>query len=168
VKLKKAQFDEAPLTKGLFLLYHKNMDIYKLSEDFYKDFAHCKEILQKIDRPYLFLLLTYDSLLYAVPFRSNIHHKLGYILDNNNSGLDFTKAVIITDSAKYINTIPMKIKNNEYQYLVSHKMEVEKKLAKYVSKYKKEIFRQTQNASIPLIPFCQFSCLQYFHKELGI
>ena len=73
-----------------------------LTEQFYTDYAHCTEIEQKQSRPYAQLLLEINKITFAVPLRSNIHHK--YVLwsdKDNRCGLDFSKAVVIIDM-KYI------------------------------------------------------------------
>ena len=81
------------------------MRFHRLSATFYKQFGHNEEILSKADRPYYVLLLELDSLTYAIPLRSHITHPYCFIADNSfgkNNGLDYSKAVVITDVAQLI------------------------------------------------------------------
>jgi len=86
------------------------MEFHRLSAAFYAQFGHCEEILTKEERPYYVLLLKLDNLTYAIPLRSHITHPYCFIADNStgqNSGLDYSKAVIITNPAKYIDPAPV-------------------------------------------------------------
>ena len=82
------------------------MKLYKiciLSDKFYQKFPKEKfpEILHKGEtRPYLILLVEIGGKTFGIPFRSNINHKYCFKILNNrnqNEGLDYTKAVVITE-----------------------------------------------------------------------
>jgi hypothetical protein len=63
------------------------------------------------------LLLELDGLTYAIPLRSHIAHPYCFIADNShgqNSGLDYSKAVVIIDSVQYIDPAPVTIRQHEY------------------------------------------------------
>ena len=73
-----------------------------LTKLFYDKYGSYKEILNKEKRQYCIALLTVDDITFSIPFRTNINHKYSYIFKNSprseKSGLDFTKAVVITET----------------------------------------------------------------------
>lgn len=73
------------------------MKLRILSREFYDTYAGCKEILKKTNRPYACLTIELDGVLFAIPFRHHIRHKYAFHT-LGEAGLDFTKAVVITDS----------------------------------------------------------------------
>jgi len=88
------------------------MEFHRLSAAFYTQFGQYEEILNKEERPYYVLLLELDGLTYAIPLRSHIRHPYCFIADNSsgqNSGLDYSKAVVIIDSIQYIDPAPVTI-----------------------------------------------------------
>ena len=92
------------------------MKFHRLSNVFFKQFGSCEDILTKENRPYYVLLLELDGLTYAIPLRSHITHHYCFIADNSNglnNGLDYSKAVVITDSAQ-IDPVPVTIRQHEY------------------------------------------------------
>ncbi|MCL2180022.1 MAG: hypothetical protein FWB83_02750 [Treponema sp.] len=147
------------------------MNFHRLSAEFYTQYGNLKEILTKEERPYYVLLLDIDGLTYAIPLRSHITHQFCFIADKSKeyaSGLDYSKAVIITDSVKYIDPAPVTIRQHEYNVLKQHEHLIKRRFFSYVKSYKKEIKRINTNPSIPLSTRCQYSVLKYFHKELGL
>ena len=91
-----------------------------LSQLFYNDYPNTvfPEIEQKIDRPYIQFIIDLNGYKFAVPLRSNINHPHCYYTDRTNRcGLDFSKAVVITDE-KYIDTLRTPhIRQNEFNAL---------------------------------------------------
>ena len=147
------------------------MEFHRLSTSFYSQFAHCEELLTKEERPYYVLLLKLDNITYAIPLRSHITHSYCIIADNINgqkSGLDFTKAVVISDSAKYIDTYPVTIRQHEFNILKQQEYLIKKKFSSYVKSYKKEIRRRKKTPTLPESSLCRYSTLRYFHKEIGL
>ncbi|XGU46245.1 type III toxin-antitoxin system TenpIN family toxin [Fusobacterium necrophorum subsp. funduliforme] len=146
------------------------MKFYFLTQDFFNDYANCSEMEKKQNRPYANVcMITLNGLLFAIPIRSNIRHP--YAIFSNvqrTKGLDLSKAVIINNPAKYLNqTVSVVIDRKEYSILEAKekKGKIEKKLLSYIKTYKKALEKQ----EIPGNKFlCSVSCLQYFHKELGI
>jgi protein AbiQ len=68
------------------------------------------------------LILEIDGLTYAVPLRSHITHPYCFIADNTNgqnSGLDFSKAVVIIDSTQYIDPSPVTIRRMNIMFINS-------------------------------------------------
>jgi len=147
------------------------MEFHRLSAAFYAQFSHCEEILTKEERPYYVLLLELDGLTYAIPLRSHITHPFCFVADNSTdqkSGLDYSKAVVITDSAQYIDPAPVTIRQHEYDFLKQREYLIKKQFSSYVASYKKEIRRRQENPELPVSALCRYASLKYFHKELGL
>jgi protein AbiQ len=143
------------------------MQFHRLSPDFYAAYGQCPEMLQKHSRPYYVLVLTVDAVTYAIPLRSHISHPFCFIADGNTSGLDFTKAVVVTEQ-KYVDAAPVTIRSNEFRFLAQREHEIGAKFAAYVGRYKKECRRRAETPSLPESNLCKYSTLKYFHKELGL
>jgi protein AbiQ len=147
VNLKKARFFTPPAV-GLF--YGLYMEFHRLSAAFYTEFSQCEEILTKEDRPYYVLLLELDSLTYAIPLRSHITHSYCFIADNSggqNSGLDYSKAVVITDVAQYIEPTPATIRQHEFNVYKQREYVIKKKFSSYLQ------YRVHRKVSSPVIAF---------------
>ena len=139
----------------------------QLTQLFYNEHSGCPEILSKLNRPYCVVLLEVDNLTFAVPFRTNINHKYCYIFQNStrseNSGLDFTKAVVITN-VNYIGADTF-IDNKEYTELVNKHAVIANRFAKFILNYKKWC---TDPHYYRVEQLLTYSSLKYFHNELGI
>ena len=136
-----------------------------LTEQFYKDYSHCPEIEQKRYRPYVMLLIDVDDLLFALPLRSHIKHKYAYFTDKlKGCGIDYSKAVIITNEELYLDTKKPTIRPVEYKMLLGKDYIVNKEFRRYLSNYKKAVSADTERTKY-LYKYCT---LQYFHKELGL
>jgi len=138
-----------------------------LSSDFYKDYISCTEIEQKVDRPYAMAWATINNVDFAIPLRSNIKH--GYAVwtnKQNHCGLDLSKAVVINDKAKYIDCVRTAyIRQDEFDSLRGKEHYIQQKLETYINKYIKALSKRDLLENNRL---CEYSTLQYFHKELGI
>ena len=144
------------------------MKFYRLSADFYQQFSMHEEILTNKNRPYYVLFLEIDSLTFAIPLRSHITHC--FIADSSagqNKGLDYSKAVIITDG-QYLDFSPVTIRQNEYNVYKKREYFIKKQFSSYVMRYIKEIRRRFKNPALPVSMLCQYSVLKYFHRELGL
>jgi protein AbiQ len=147
------------------------MEFNRLTAAFYVQYSQCPEILTKEDRPYYVALLEVDDLCYAVPLRSRISHPYCFIADNScgqKSGLDYSKAVVITDTARFIDPAPVTIRQNEFNVMTQHEHFIKKKFSSYILSYKKEIRRRQTNPALPVSNLCRYSSLKYFHQELGL
>lgn len=145
----------------------RNLKYCFLTTDFYNHYQTCSEIEQKAYRPYAMVLVQYNGLDFAVPFRSHIDHEFAHYTDNEKTkGLDFSKAVPILSST-YIDTkkYPLTISKDERAALFNKAEQVENELRDYIEKYKKASSKQhiLDNQRI-----CRYSCLQYFHQEIGL
>ncbi len=146
------------------------MNFYRLTPAFYMDYGNqFPEILQKQTRPYYIVLLQVMGNTFAIPLRSHLpSHTFCFIANGCDSGLDFTKAVVITDTKRYIDQNTVTIRQNEFDVLKKNEYEITQRFESFLKKYKKQMQRVVKNPSIPLQPWCLFSPLQYFHRELGL
>lgn len=138
-----------------------------LTQDFYNDFSACGEIEQKPNRPYACVFANIDGLDFAIPLRSNITHK--YCTYTNKAlgrGLDYSKAVIVSDKARYVdNSRSPHIRQEEFDALRGKEHLVELKMRQYIRQYKRALNAPHAEHTSDLL---QYSTLQYFHVELGI
>lgn len=137
-----------------------------LTEEFYNTFPESAfpEIERKPLRPYIQLHVVINDVQFAIPLRSNIRH--GNVLwtdKENNCGVDFSKAVVITDE-KFIDTSNQPvIRPKEFNNLRGKNYIITKKMIKYISDYKKA----KAKIDIPHNKqFCAYSTLQYFEQYI--
>ena len=138
-----------------------------LTKLFYETYEGYKEILLKEKRQYCIALFIVDGITFAIPFRTNINHKYSYIFKNSprsdRSGLDFTKAVVITDDS-FIGE-DTTIDNKEYSEFINKQVVIANRFEKFIKDYRKWIINPSYYRAEKTIAF---SALQYFYKELGI
>lgn len=99
--------------------------IKKLNKKFYQRYSPeiYEEILSKEDRPYSCLLVKQYGYFICVPFRTEIRHKYAYHFQaskrsgKHHSGLDFTKAVIVTNQ-EFINEGIVVVDQDEYKEII--------------------------------------------------
>lgn len=137
-----------------------------LTEKFFNDYADCKEIEYKLNRPHIQVVVNYNGNLFCVPMRSSIHHPHCILTDKDNfCGIDFSKAVAIKNKEEYIDskTVPY-IRPNEYKVLKNINVhDIENGLVKYIKAYKKA----KQNPGIPRNSLLlSLSTLQYFEDYI--
>lgn len=139
----------------------------RLTPTFFSTYANCTEILQKSGRQYCIALLLVDGIKFAIPFRTNIGHSHCYLFSNSprgaNSGLDFTKAVVITNDV-YIGQDAI-VENSEYSEFIRKRVVIANRFENFINNYKQWIKNPAYYHTEDVIAF---SSLQYFHKELGI
>jgi len=136
-----------------------------LTSEFYEEYKNCPEIEQKNTRPYIQAFITINDLMFAIPLRSKILHPHVLWTDKaNKCGLDFSKAVIILDEAKYIDkTAKPYIRPNEFNELRGKEYIIKKKMEKYIKDYKKA----KSKLDIPLNKqLCKYSTMQYFEDYI--
>jgi len=155
------------------------VQLKKLDNSFYTENSHLKEALDNHNgnwtqgkvRGYGIVLITINSLSFAIPLRTNIKHKAAYITVKSNQGhiegkgLDFTKALLIAEQ-KYISNLPFKISSAEHQKLANKEHYITKKFEKYVEKYIDAI--KKNDANILGNTNYRFSTLCNYHAELGL
>ena len=131
-------------------------------EEFFEKYKECLELEKKENRPYACTtLINCLGMTFAVPLRSNIQHEYALFTNKEKTkGLDLSKAVVINDYEKFVDTVTkVYISDDEYKVLLGKKLET------YIKKYKKAL----KNPDIPKNSILlKYSTLQYFHKELNI
>ena len=139
-----------------------------LSSDFYNDYPSIKypEMEQKTNRPYIQVYVEIDGVQYAIPLRSDINHPHVLWTDKeNHCGIDFSKAVVISEERYIDATKNPHLRQNEFDALRGKDYKIKTKMQKYIEKYKKA----RQDLSKPINQkLVRYSTLQYFEKEIGI
>ena len=109
-----------------------------LSQKFYTDYPHhlFPEIEQKQNRPYTIICVNLNNHIFALPLRSHIKHPFAYLTDKKNKcGIDFSKAVYISNN-RYLDKINKPyIRKNEFDYLKGKEYIIKKKFIKYLQDY---------------------------------
>ena len=136
-----------------------------LSQQFYDEHFEHTEIEQKIDRPYVQVIIEVGGVLFAVPMRSNISHKHAFFTDKlNKCGIDYSKTVVITDPETQLDMERKPFnREEEYKSLIGKEYEVKSGLEKYIRTYKKASARRDVARNDIL---CRFSTLQYFEEYI--
>ena len=150
--------------------------VLELTNDFYLNYPsqNYPEILQKRERPYLCLYIrTCYGFDICIPYRTSINHKYSYRFKNSqrskqhNSGLDYTKVVIVTDP-KYLNNKIKTIDKDEYLETVRNLKRITKDVIQYVEDYMFHVCNIKLLSSQEFLRRYEWSTLKYFHAELGI
>lgn len=136
------------------------MKLIYLSPKFYSDYTNCPEILMKVNRPYACLSITINKITFAIPFRHHIAHKYAFFT-NGSFGLDYTKAVAITDPL-YISPHPARINQKEFNAIKGKERAIARGMERYIKLYKKAI----ENGGNSYANISKFSALQYFEDIL--
>ena len=143
-----------------------------LSQTFFSDYGSSEypEIEHKPNRPYIVLTVRIGDNYFAIPFRTTMPHKNGYLFENTGrktngqSGVDFSKAVIVNNDA-YLGA-DAKIDEIEYRELSRKYKFIIQKFETYVQNYIKVATGAIVDTYVA--KRYQYCTLQYFHKELGI
>ncbi|MEG1805590.1 MAG: hypothetical protein RR327_04255 [Clostridia bacterium] len=131
-----------------------------LTSAFYAKYANCPEIEHKVNRPYIQIVVKIENNIFAVPLRSNINHNNVLWTDKaNKCGIDFSKAVIITDYNNEVDKSQPYIRQNEFNSLRGKEYIIQKKLENYIKTYKEA--KENLNIQRNII-ICKYSTLQYF------
>lgn len=142
------------------------MEFSFLSKKFYEKYGAYSEIEKKEGRPYVVHLIKIGENNFAIPLRSHIHHPHAFITDKKiGAGLDYSKAVIITDEEYIDLSKKPTIRSEEFKVLKGKEYIIQKQFSKYLELYIKAYMHQDIQRNKIL---CQYSCLQYFHEELEI
>lgn len=139
------------------------MKLITLSPAFYARYSGCKEILSKQPRPYACLAVQIDGVTFAIPFRHHIPHRWAFFTQGV-SGLDYTKAVVISDWG-FVSPVAPIIEQVEFNRLKGKDALITNGMRKFLAVYRKAV-RYPDNRHYQFIRSC--SSLQYFHQELRI
>ena len=136
-----------------------------LTQQFYDDHTNCPQILQKKDRPHVQLTLVVNGITWCIPMRSHVTHPHAYITDRtNHCGVDFSKAVAIVDTGKYLDTATKPhIRPLEFNALRGKEYILQQKFQKYIREYKhaKANIHIQRNQNLVTM-----STLQYFEQYI--
>ncbi len=138
------------------------MQLKILSEKFYDTYSNYKEILKKENRPYACLTIQLSGHLFAIPFRHHIKHPYAFYTIGE-SGLDYTKTVIITDPLFLSNESPS-IENKEFAIIKREEQKIRYGLAQYVNQYKRAMKHPCNPRSKNIL---KYSTLKYFTEYLS-
>lgn len=137
------------------------MKLKILSKDFYDTYAGCKELLKKANRPYACLTIEVDDILFAIPFRHHIRHKYAFHTIGE-AGLDYTKAVIISES-RFLSEDRPTIESKEFAIIKKNEQKIRYGLKQYVHQYKRAMKHKGNPRSANIL---KYSALQYFEEYL--
>ena len=151
--------------------------VLNLTTKFYSDYPDppYKEIVRKDVRPYNCLLIQshYDYFI-CIPYRSHVNHKYAYKFKyskrsrRTNSGLDYTKIVIIKNT-DYIGISDAVVDTDEYKETRNNITYIKNDSQTYIDDYiKYKHGKSTKYDERNFKRVYGFSTLKYFHKELGI
>lgn len=139
------------------------MKLIRLSEEFYKKYANCSEILKKQTRPYVCLQITINGVVFAIPFRHHINHSHAFFTADK-CGLDYTKAVVISDKSE-IGTYNVQIEQREYNALKGKESRIHKGMSDYLKLYIKAL---KYSVNVHYASILRYSSLKYFHSYLQL
>ena len=157
-------------------LPESDSQILRLSEKFYRDYPNppYKEILKKKARGYNCLLFqTHYEYFICIPYRTEIQHRYAYKFKNSyrsqkhNSGLDYSKMVIIKD-ADYLDDKKTLIDRDEYKETMINLGKIKKDALKFLEEYINHMQGQKLLHTKEFTRRYQYSSLQYFHSILEI
>ncbi len=123
-------------------------EIYNLSPQFFIDYPHSQypEIAVKNGRPYSCLLIEYlDDLFICIPFRSHVRHPYAYHFKNSarskrsQSGLDYTKSILINNNAYLDSVAPAIVDQDEYKETMVNLPLIVGEVFDYISDYKDDL-----------------------------
>lgn len=154
------------------------MDYIVLTKKFFDHYPNSEfpEFLTKLNRPYILIKVTIGNNEFAIPLRSHIKNsKFTCSLktrevenSNEHCGLDFTKAVLITDFDYFSYNIKGKkiiVKEDDHKVFINSKTLIETTMKKYIEKFKNKYPKRNIERNNK---FCRYSTLQYYAKELGL
>ncbi|MBR0308221.1 MAG: hypothetical protein IJH92_04950 [Mogibacterium sp.] len=156
--------------------YDYTFDVFKLTSKFYEDYPKddYPELMDKDSRPYNCLLIETADYIMAIPYRTKLNpsnkdcyrFKKSARSINNNSGLDYQKMVIVSDS-DYLEATGYSIDNDEYLETVENIKRIVDEAVTYVRNYVTHHTVKPMNKHDYQRAY-RFTTLQYFHKELGL
>lgn len=142
------------------------MEYTFLSEKFYKDYPHDKypQMEIKIDRPYAHVHVQAYGQLFCIPLRSNVDHPHALFTNKKEKcGVDYSKAVVITNEDYIDRTRKAFLRPNEYKKLRGKDYTIKQQFENYVELYKQAKIDETVNHREEILAF---STLQYFEEYI--
>ena len=156
------------LPEGFYICKEFYMKYTFLSNDFYNDYPNEKypQIEQKDKRPYIHMYIDVYGNLFCIPLRSNIDHPHAFFTNKrNHCGVDYSKAVVITNE-NYIDTTKKAfLRPDEHKKLHGKDFLIKKQFMDYIELYKQA---KTDKTIPHRENILKFSTLQYFEEYLDI
>lgn len=154
-----------------------DFQVLNLTNKFYADYPNSiyREIVRKNNRPYTCLLVqSHYGYFICIPFRSHINHKYAFKFrksvrsQRTNSGLDYSKIVIITNS-EYVEAADAIVDKDEFNETRENIEYIKNDAQNYIDNYVDSLMGKA--AKYDKREFDRvygYSTLRYFHNELGI
>lgn len=157
------------------------IELKRLSKAFYQENSHLYEMIDKSresgkiedkGRGYGVILVPIQNLTFAIPFRSNMSHSFGFVSHRAHkpdgsvikSGLDYTKAVVITEE-RYLETRLFKLRTSkEYWNVVYNEEQIVEEFESYIEKYISAVRENDEH----ILNDYRWSTLKNYHVELGL
>lgn len=146
--------------------------VVNLTPSFIAKTAGLKETIHDKSRPHGIVAISVNGLIFAIPLRTNLSHPFGVVLDTVvrdgktlKRGLDFTKALIITDEATDIG-VSYSVPAAQKAVLIRQKKMIINQFQKYVDEYIDAVKREVRN-TINSNAY-RYSTLCNYHAELGL
>lgn len=148
------------------------ISVRKIKQVFFENNSDLKEILIKEDgkeRGYGYVYSLIEGHHFAIPLRSSINHKFGFMIAtpaNNRkgyTGLDYTKAMIVSPKDLGLAFI---IPNNQFSKIYRNENKIIEEFSEYVSVYKEYVL--TKKLPEQYINAFTYSTLINYHDELGL
>lgn len=137
-----------------------------LTEKFYEDYPH-NEYLQmeiKANRPYAHVHIKAYGELFCIPLRSNIDHPHAYFTNKKEKcGVDYSKAIVITDEDYIDKTKKVFLRADEYKKLRGKDYIIKQQFETYVELYKQAKVDKSIDHREEIL---KFSTLQYFEEYI--
>ena len=143
-------------TEG-FLLKEFIMKIVLLSDSFYADYADCREILHKTNRPYMCLLIRLYGKKFAIPVRHHIRHNYSFHTIGE-AGLDYSKAIVV-EKDDYILSKEVFIESREWAIIKRNENQIRYEFEKFLRQYKRALGHPENKRSQNIL---KYSALKYF------
>lgn len=137
-----------------------------LTQKFYNDYPHDKypQMELKNDRPYAHIEIEAYNLLFCLPLRSHIDHPHAFFTNRRNKcGVDYSKAVVITDNEYIDETTRVFLRPDEYRKLRGKDFIIKQQFMAYIELYKQAKVDETVDHREEIL---RFSTLQYFENYI--
>jgi len=137
-----------------------------LSDKFYKDYPHDKypQMEIKVDRPYAHVHVEAYGQLFCIPLRSNVDHPHAFFTNKKaKCGVDYSKAVVITDENYIDRTRKAYLRQDEHRKLRGKDFIIKQQFEAYVELYKQAKVDKTVDHREDIL---RFSTLQYFEEYI--
>lgn len=151
--------------------------VYLLSSKFTADYplSSYPELMYKEGRPYTCLLIeTHNGYFLCIPFRSSINHKYAYHFLStqrslqSRSGLDYSKTVVIRNTAYIDSEKAAIVDQDEYAEMVRNLPRITSEILEYVNSYIDHVKGIKTMHNREFNRRYAYSTLPYFNDIMGL